>query len=402
MESRILAACLKSRKAWESLKDSVGTAELAPDTTLLLGLITDYYTTDSAANSVDTELLVPKLSRKVQNKSQLELLKNFLLNPPETSPENVLQELNSMRRNDAGLRLAVALQRESEDLNTIKSLLGKYSDLIGSASSTGSSEDEDIRHKFAVTDLLEKSFDPKGLIPILPKRLNDMLGGGCRPGHHILVFGPTEIAKTLIVLNMLAGWAVSDIPCLYVGNEDPVEDLMMRYINRLTLMPKHEVLKDPAKAQSLLERRKYENVIFAPLAPGNFDTIQRLVTKFQPRVVVLDQLRNIDVDSDNRTQALEKAATEARNLAKRNKLLVVSVSQAADSASGKRILNRGDVDSSNVGIPGQVDLMLGVGATEEDEKMNVRYLSFPKNKVSGNHDGFPIRIDPMLSRVLEE
>ena len=101
------------------------------------------------------------------------------------------------------------------------------------------------------------------------------------------------------------------------------------------------------------------------------------------------------------TQQLEKAATEARNLAKSRRVLVVSVTQAGDSATGKAVLGRGDVDSSNVGIPGQVDLMIGVGATSEQEKNNVRVLSFPKNKLSGRHEHFMINIDPLTSRVVE-
>ena len=117
--------------------------------------------------------------------------------------------------------------------------------------------------------------------------------------------------------------------------------------------------------------------------------------------MVIDQLRNIDVDSENRTQALEKAATEARNTAKKFDIPVISVTQAGDSASGRTILSRGDIDGSNVGMPATADLMLGIGCTMEMEQRNMRVLSFPKNKISGRHEPINITIDPLLSRVVE-
>jgi KaiC/GvpD/RAD55 family RecA-like ATPase len=209
------------------------------------------------------------------------------------------------------------------------------------------------------------------------------------------------MGKTLFVVNAVAGFLKQGLTCLYIGNEDPAADLLMRIISRLTGMNKQEVQDDPARAQALLDKRNYDKLVMAPLAPGNFRQIDKLVEKYKAAVVVLDQLRNIDVDSENRTQALEKAATGGRNLAKSKSVLVVSVTQAADSASGKTVLSRGDVDGSNVGIPGQIDLMIGIGATEEMERINHRVLSFPKNKISGRHEPIPIQIDPLLSKVIE-
>jgi hypothetical protein len=150
-----------------------------------------------------------------------------------------------------------------------------------------------------------------------------------------------------------------------------------------------------------LHGRGVDKFHIVEMSPGTFPRIAKLVDKYLPKVVVLDQLRNIDVKSDNRTQALEKAATEARNLAKRAGVLVVSITQAGDSASGRRILTRGDVDGSNVGIPGQCDVMVGIGATEEEEQQGMRTISLPKNKLGGRHDHFTCNFDVQHSKVIE-
>ena len=403
-DRKILAAAIKSREVWTVVQSHVTSADIGSDTSQLLRLIQEYYERDESAQTVDIPVLSSSLSRHFQNPKQVEALRTVLTTLPDVSAMNIAAEILALKRHNKGLELAAALQRSDyskEGLNGSKKLLSEFQILLDQSTLETTESNEEIIEKFQVLDLVEKSFDPKTLIPLLPNSLNNVLGGGCKPGHHVLVFGPVEMGKSLLVINMLAGWVEHKLRVLYVGNEDPVEDLMMRFICRLTQRTRAEVMAHPAKAQLLLEKKGYEAVTFAPLAPGNFETIQRLVNRCQPRVLVLDQLRNIDVDLDHRTQALEKAATEARNLAKRNNLLVVSVSQAADSASGKRILNRGDVDSSNIGIPGQCDVMLGIGATEEDEQSNRRFLSLPKNKVSGSHETWQIEIAPQLSMVIE-
>jgi hypothetical protein len=144
----------------------------------------------------------------------------------------------------------------------------------------------------------------------------------------------------------------------------------------------------------------YDNWIAARMYPGSPAEIGALCEEYQPDILVIDQLRNIRMKEDNYVQKLEKAASAARNLGKRYDCLVLSVTQAGDSASGKPVLDMGDVDSSNTGIPAQADVMVGIGCSEDDKDNGRRVLSLPKNKRSGNHDFFPVRIDPTKSRII--
>jgi archaellum biogenesis ATPase FlaH len=378
----------------------VKSVTLSPAGALVLDLVGEYYGADREATRCDVDILASRVERTVQSNKLAQAVVEALRRLPEdVSSINVGKELLALRKDSIGKRLA-SLLAAGRSGKEVSDLMEEYREQ-GGPSEVGAPEEESVLVAPKVSELVEKSFSKEGLIQLWPKALNDQIGGGCRPGHHILVFAPTEMGKTLFVVNAVAGFLKQGITCLYIGNEDPAADLLMRIINRLTGMNKQEVQDDPARAQSLLDKRNYDRLVMAPLAPGNFRQVGKLAEKYSPGVVVLDQLRNMDVDSENRTQALEKAATEARNLGKRRNLLVVSVTQAADSASGKTILNRGDVDGSNVGIPGQIDLMIGMGATEEMEQIGQRVLSFPKNKLSGNHNPIAIQIDPLLSRIIE-
>ena len=199
---------------------------------------------------------------------------------------------------------------------------------------------------------------------------------------------------------MVAGFLKQELGVLYVGNEDPASDILLRLICRLSKMPKHAVMENPDEAERRAYARGYDNLVIASLAPGNFFEIRKLVETHKPGVVVLDQLRNLEVNSESRVQALEKAATEARNLAKKYSLLVVSVTQAGESAEGKAILGRDDIDFSKTGIPAQVDLMIGIGADSTMEAHGIRTISLPKNKLSGRHDHFVCTVNPIIGQVI--
>lgn len=397
-ERKILSAVVRDRGIWSEVNASLDPAEFDSITNHLFKLVGEYYASDKGASHVDVEILADRYARREQSEKLATMVRQVLTNLPDVSGANVLKELAEVKTYNLGLKLASHFTKGTTGPE-VQKLLRDY--LSASEGSTAAESDDEDPSEWIVEDLIKSSFQQDGLIKILPASLTEHLDGGARPGHHILVFAPTEMGKTLVVINMVAGFTMQGLRTLYVGNEDPVADLQMRYISRMTNMQKREILSDPAKAQRLLDKRNYKHVTFAPLAPGTFPKIRKLVDKFKPHVVVLDQLRNINVDSENRTQALERAATEARNLGKSLGVLVLSVTQAADSASGKRILNRGDVDSSNIGIPGQMDLMIGIGADEEMEKRNMRVLSFAKNKISGNHNTIEIVIDPLLSKVIE-
>jgi len=404
MERKIIAAFLQSRQAWESAKDHVNDKDLSPEGSLILNEIKEFYDADKTANRCDVEILCERIKRRVQSEKLARVVIGVLQGlPTDVSAINVGRELIDLKAHRVGLELASALAagKRGEGVRKLVDSYIELHDSVGREVGASAADSEGISTGLPVADLLVQHFNPDNLIQLWPESLNAQIDGGAKPGHHILIFAPTEMGKSLFAINAVAGFLKQGLKTLYIGNEDPAADLLMRVISRLTGLNKYEVQDNPAKAQELLDKRNYGLLTMAALAPGNFPRIHKLVDEYDPKVVVLDQLRNLDVQSENRTQALEKAATEARNLAKRRQVLVVSITQAADSASGKRILNRGDVDGSNVGIPGQIDLMVGIGADEEMERQNVRMLSFPKNKLSGKHEPLSVTIDPLLSKVID-
>lgn len=232
----------------------------------------------------------------------------------------------------------------------------------------------------------------------MPMALNDRLGGGLKKGNHVVAFGRPEAGKSAFAINAACGFARQGFKGIYFINEDRVEDILLRCVSNLTGIQKFELSDRCVEATDLAHENGYGNIICISASPGTLDQIERLVDRYTPDWMVIDQLRNVQIKEDNRVVQLEKAATGIRNIAKMYNVATVSVTQAGDSASGKAILDMSDIDSSKTGIPAQADLMVGIGVTDELEMQGKRYLSLPKNKLGGRHESFPVNIDILLSR----
>lgn len=396
-ERKLLASCIRSREAFERIQGHLARGDVSDQGDIILSAVRDYYERDHDSSTVDPDLLRADVGRRVSSSKHQEMFANLIgeIVATEVSPANVVHDFIAVKREAAGAALASRLASGSGP-DTVRPLLDEY---IKWDTATQLEEEDDEIHNGVTATELTTTIREEGLIEVWPTSLNSRLDGGLLRGHHLLIFARPEMGKTLVVVNMMAGFCAQGLKTLYIGNEEPVEDTMLRVQSRLTGFTKAEILDDPEFTDQVLEERGYDLIYFKEAAPGTPSQIQRWIDAVQPDVLIIDQLRNLNVNEEHFVQKLEKAASAARNLGKSNNCLVVSITQAGDSASGKAVLDMGDVDSSNTGIPAACDVMVGLGATADDEAINRRVLSLPKNKRSGRHEFFPVRIEPTISNI---
>ena len=396
-ERHVLSSSIKSREDFDAIAAHVGSTDLSEQGWIIWQCIEEYYGTDSAARHVDPDILAEYTARTVSADKHKEMFRALVRDVAafDASPANVIDDLLATKRDVAGKRLASALLSGGDT----DRLLSDYTSLLTQDSFETGNEVE-VRIGLSVEELVADSFNPEGLIEVWPPTLNARLDGGVKPGHHIIVFARPEMGKTMAVIEMMAGFVSQGLTVLYVGNEDPIADINMRVVNRLSLMNKFEVLNNPVEADTKAREAGYDLLIMASLAPGTPREITALIEEHTPDVLVLDQLKNLNMFNDNKVLALEEAAQQARNWAKRYSCVVVSVTQAGDSASGKAVLDMGDCDWSNTGIPGACDLIVGLGATERNLQRGELVISLPKNKISGRHEFFAVLADPTLSQLI--
>jgi archaellum biogenesis ATPase FlaH len=396
-EKQVLASAIQSNEAYSAIADHVEHSDLSEQGWIIWQGITKYYDADPSATHCDIELLQGAVARLVSADKHKEMFRELVatVGAADCSPANVVTDLLATKREVVGHELANALLTGHET----QRLMGDYQDLLGQTAFDDADETE-TRQGYSVEGLCEEGFSPEGLIQVWPLSLNKRLDGGLKPGHHVVLFARPEMGKTMTVIDMIAGFLHQGLKVLYVGNEDPINDINMRVVNRLSGMNKFEVLNNPKEADRKVRDAGYDLLIMAALSPGSTREITQLIEKHEPEVLVIDQLRNLNMHNDNFVLSLDEAAKSARTWAKRYSCVVVSVTQAGDSASGKSVLDMGDVDFSNTGIPATADLMIGLGANERNLQRGEIVFSLPKNKVSGKHEYFAVLTEPQLSQLI--
>lgn len=392
-EQKLLSAVLSSQPSYRRVEKLLDKQDLSDRGWIILETIKDYYDTDKAAKSCDRDILEAHLTRKYPKHA--ETLMAVLGRLDNVSAPNVIKDFIGMKREALRQRLGAALIG-GDATDELLEEYRKYSDDdFDPERDTGTS----IFVGMPVSELITH-FSKENLIRVFPQALNDALDGGVPSGTHLLAYARPETGKTAWCVTNACGYAFDGRKVLYIGNEDPYQMMLMRIISRFTNLTRQQIQSDPAGAHAKAMERGYGNIVLASMAGGGFREIRYLVEKYDPDVIILDQLHNIRASKNlTKVEKLEHLATEAREMGKYYDKVVLSVTQAGESAANKDILDMEDVYFSNVAIQQAVDVMIGIGASEVSKQAGIRHLSLCKNKISGKHDAVQVNIQPEVSRI---
>ena len=393
MEKSILAAMFQQRRSYE-LFEQIGCADdFSTLARSVRNAISRYYELDRDVQCADKSLVEARMLGEISNPKHRQPLVDYLRAiPDDISAVNVEAEIRALHQRGVGNRLSQELANANGLANdAIRKLIREY-DADGSGALSGNDRKWTLLDASDYSDLRKPEGLKREFMVVYPKALNDRLKGGAERGHHILVWARPDMGKTAFAVNLCAGFVHQGFNMLYIGNEEPVIITRDRFWARLLRTTLDAVQADPLAAEAKLAKRKIGKLRFNDEAT-TFTDVRSVLRQAKPDVLVLDQLRNMRVREDSKTAQLEAAATEARAIAKEFKILVVSITQAGDSASGKVYLDMSDVDNSKTGIPGAVDLMIGLGQDLAMRRNNMMGISLPKNKLGGNHDQFQVSVD---------
>ena len=388
----MLAAALRSRDVYDALRSSGEAEHLFEDLIPVYEAIHAYYETDSEATSVDVALLRGTLVEGTRDPKRREALGQTVDSLIQATPSvgNARRAARLLGQRRVGERLATGILTGGK-AEEVAALISEYQqfdlDVDGDEipSWTG--------------DVLMPKDDKFQRIPFGPEVLSSRLRGGLYGGHHAILFARPNAGKTALALSIAVRAATKGYRVLYLGNEDPVRDLMMRATMIFAQKGIDEIEADIEGALALARSRGANNLMFKGLSPGSLAEIDRCTRKYKPALLVVDQLRNVNcgraMKVENMTQRLDVVAQGIRSTAKSNQCAALSLTQAGDSARGKAVLNDGDVDQSNTGISAACDVLAALGVTDDMKAANQRMLTLIKNKVGGREDHFPLHLDPL-------
>jgi hypothetical protein len=396
-DGAVLSACLESRAAYDRVCQYVDKHEFTPMAQYWWELVAGWYLRDDSATAVDRKLLRDRGKRQANEKHRDTMLSWFDDLPCDVSPDNAVFELLEVKRHAKGNELAAQMGAEPDKLLPVAE---EYVDLL---QATTLQKDTWIASEG--DDDLAAELDDSAKITVLPQALNRRLRGGVTPGTHIVLFGPTEIGKSALAINMVAGFLRQERKVLYVSNEDAANKVRLRVRSNLAHMSADEIRADPDEARRRSAAKGFGNLFVGNMDPGDVRQIERKVEELGAEIVVIDQLRNLHAVGGAKgasgTQRIDQAAQEVRSLLIRKQLVGVSIMQAYAGEHGKPNIwfHASDVDSSRIGAPGTADVLLGMGADEEMQLQGLRAISICKNKVGGMHEGFICNIDTKRSKL---
>lgn len=397
-EASLLSAAIRDRDAFADLKKYCDKEDFSAVGRLILAEVADYYERDAEAMCADKDMIVRRLSPKLHNESQVEAVEMVLDQGGTESIPNVLHELLELKRNAASAALTDALL--ANDHKKVRQLMERYQTFDNGL--TDNDKDRGVRVYTGLS--FDELSDDRMLKPefeLMPRGLNERLEGGAWRQAHIGIFARPEYGKSLFSINMACGLLRRGHKVLYVGNEDASKAMRLRFLTNLSNRTKMEVMDAPEESLTIATAAGMQLLSFVEAEAGSIGLIDELTREYRPDCVFVDQLRNLtDRGDEGLTTVLEVCGKGARRIAKRHDVLMVSVTQAGETATNKPVLTPEDVEYSKTGFHASLDLLIGVGANKTMLNSGLRMVNLPKNKISNRHECFSVKFDPTKSKVL--
>jgi KaiC/GvpD/RAD55 family RecA-like ATPase len=371
-ENRLIAAIGASREAYQKLSPYVEKDDLSDFSAEVYREIAHFYDTDQDVPRIDWELVKGNLVEAFPKRKGL--IEEYVSSlPSSVSVPNLLSIYEKVKKEKIGYEIIQAVSGGKEEV--ARELMEQYLNFCVDERS------EELFHAKTVEEL-DTHLSGHNLIPLYPLGLNEILGGVPRQSQ-ICVFARPDAGKTTFAINAAVGAAQNNFRVLYIGNEDAPARMVFRILTRFCKTPEELIKVDTKKYYDLAIERGYANLYFLPMSPGTLGEITKWVEKLKPDMLVVDQVRNLNVKKESMTVNLEQACIGLRNIAKKHNLVSLLVTQAGDSAEGKLYLTMSDVDSSKTGLQGTLDLLIGLGLSQELKDMSPRrvMMCFPKNKL---------------------
>ncbi len=393
MRKEILSALIHDRAVFDTLEPIMDIEDdFSEQGQVIATKIHEYYSNDENAENVDRDFLIDQIKQDMPK--HYELFEGIICTLNEVSIPNAMAEFRKLKLDSSGQHLAEAIL--SKDRTRIDAYLEKYSFYRDMEEADAEAE------VFVGADLDEvlQAFERDNLIEVYPSSLNEELGGGLVRGTQVAIYAPTETGKSMLSINIACGILHQGYKVLYCGNEDPAYSMLARFYARLSGMTRDEMALDRATARKRAYQNGYQNLIFYDMAPGSIFDINRMIERYEPDVIVVDQMANMETKgSYSKVEKNEHLALRLRSLAKKHDIVSIIVHQASDSAYGKIHVEKNDMYYSNVGVQGQMDVMIGIGMDDMYEQQNKRMLCLTKNKISSKHSHIPVVVEPLLSKV---
>jgi replicative DNA helicase len=233
---------------------------------------------------------------------------------------------------------------------------------------------------------------------------------GIGPAEFGVVFATPETGKSAFMISMCAGpggFCEQGAKVLYIANEEESTRTMLRAIQSWGGMTREEIAADPRSAKNRFSAIA-DRIEMKDTQDWDLAKIESYIETMKPDVVIIDQADKVHINGmfNAGHERIRELYRSLREVAKRQQVALIGVSQASADAKGKTRLSPFEMEGSKIGKAAETDLIIGIGkheATDVDdtEPDYTRYLTVSKNKLSGWHGTVICQIQPAISRYVE-
>lgn len=212
--------------------------------------------------------------------------------------------------------------------------------------------------------------------------------GSLKPGTLAHIFAYVETGKTSLGIFELVNFAqhLIEPDCvLYLSNEEPVVRTRLRAYCAFAQVDKYSAIASKDRIIKAWDKAIGNKLKMADNIE-HIHEVEQYIDAYSPKLVMIDQGTKVNIPGEyNKVEKLQQLYNRYRQLAIKNNMVIITLGQADASCENKKHLKLGNMDNSKIGIPGELDIAIGIGSTDEEGFETRRYLSVCKNKLTGSH-----------------
>lgn len=217
--------------------------------------------------------------------------------------------------------------------------------------------------------------------------------GSLRVGDNGFAFARPESGKTTFALHAGTFMAQQLVekglgPCIYANNEQPGDVMMERAIQAALGINEETFFKYKRQAIQKFNKLMDGRFLMFDKAAMTSRDVEKLVHKYKPGLLILDQTDNIKGFSDKRERddlSLKALYQWTREISKEC-CPVIGLCQAGGTGEGKKWLTMDDVDGSKTAKQSAADWIIGIGKSHQEGMESIRHFHLSKNKLRGDED----------------